>query len=70
MDKKIRNTMTYLSKTFKDFVRNKLNEETNKESPNEQLIANEIKFNGKAWVEELIEKYTELIQEYDNLSNK
>ena len=62
--------MTYLSKTFKDFVRNKLNEETNKESPNEQLIANEIKFNGKAWVEELIEKYTELIQEYDNLSNK
>ena len=58
--------MTYLSKTFKDFVRHNLNEEVKKEP--EQLIAMEIKTHGTAWVEELIEKYTELIQEYDNLS--
>jgi len=63
--------MNHLSTSFKDFMRNKLYEETIKEtlSP-EQSFVNEIKENGVAWVEELIEKYTELIQEYDNLSNK
>ncbi len=62
--------MIYLKRTFKDFVRHKLNEEVKKEPAQEQLIAMEVKAHGKAWVEELIEKYTELIQEYDNLSNK
>jgi len=63
--------MKHLSTNFKDFIRNKLYEQTIKEtlSP-EQSLVNEIKENGVAWVEELIEKYTELIQEYDNLSNK
>jgi hypothetical protein len=60
--------MTYLKKNFKDFVRHNLNEVVKKDLNQEQLIHLEIKKNGKAWVEELIERYTELIAEYDNLS--
>jgi hypothetical protein len=61
--------MTYLKKNFKDFVRHNLNEQVKKDPEQEQLIHLEIKQHGKIWVEELIERYTELIAEYDNLSN-
>ncbi len=57
--------MSHISKSFKDFVRQQLNEEIS-----QQPIITEIKNNGKAWVEELIEKYNELIQEYDYLSRQ
>jgi hypothetical protein len=55
--------MSYIATTFKEFVRHQLNEET-KQPP----LVKEISTNGKALVEELIEKYNELIKEYDNLS--
>ena len=59
--------MKYVTKTFKDFVHHNLNEVTRNSERIDPSIAHEIKLNGKVWVEELIEKYQELLNEYDNL---
>jgi len=57
--------MNYVSTTFKEFIRNRLNEEVKKPKP-EQLIT-ETKPYDRAWIYEMQEKFNEIWQDYDDL---
>ena len=56
--------MNYVSTTFKEFIRNRLNEEVKK--PKEEQLP-EAKPYDRAWVYEMQEKFNEIWKDYDDL---
>jgi hypothetical protein len=57
--------MNYVSTTFKEFIRNRLNEEVKKPMPEQPI--NEAKPYDRAWIYEMQEKFNEICKDYDDL---
>lgn len=58
--------MNYVSTTFKEFIRNRLNEEVKK--PKTELPAtNNTKPYDRAWIYDMQEKFNEIWKDYDDL---
>jgi len=59
--------MNYVTKNFKEFLRNKLNEVAKKPEP-EPAAINDNRPITTAWIYEMQEKFNEICKDYDDLS--